>query len=138
MRAAARTPHPLLAASLRFTNLVYPEDEGVLPWATPTDDSPSHALMWCWTKAHEVALAHVLALEAPDQALGPAGHEAFLLAAPTTRFVEDTLPLARRFFPGARLDAERLRGNGSLICTRKAQTRLGWRPTTVPALDRER
>ena len=134
VRASARTPHPLSAASLRFTNLVYPENEDVLPWPAPTEEKPAHALMWCWTKAHEVAMAHVLALEAPAEALGPAGHEAFLLAAPTTRFLEETLPLARRFLPGARLDAERLRGNSSLICTRKAQKLLGWRPTTVPAL----
>jgi len=115
---------------------VYPEDEGVLPWAAPTEERPANALMWCFTRAHEAAMAHVLALEAPRAALGPWGHEAFLLAAPTTRFVEDTVPMARRFYPAARLDEQQLAGNGSLICTRKARERLGWRPTTVAALKR--
>jgi nucleoside-diphosphate-sugar epimerase len=138
VRAAARTPRPLSAASLRFTNLVYPEDEHRLPWAAPSEEAPQHALMWCFSKAHEVALAHVLALEAPREALGASGHEAFLLAAPTTRFVEDTVPLLRRFFPTARLDEAKLRGNSSLICTRKAQERLGWLPSTVAALRQAR
>jgi hypothetical protein len=52
--------------------------------------------------------------------------------------VEDTVPLLRRFFPTARLDEAKLRGNSSLICTRKAQERLGWLPSTVAALRQAR
>jgi nucleoside-diphosphate-sugar epimerase len=130
-RIAARTVRPLSIASLRFTNLVYPEAEATLPWVAPSDAAPASALMWCWARAAEVAHAHVLALEAPS--VGPEPHEAFLLAAPTTRFAEDTAALAARWYPGVPL-ARSLRGNASVIATDKAQRLLGWRPTTAPAL----
>lgn len=109
-------------ASLRFTNVVHPDKEHLLPWAPPSADAPSSALMWAWTKvlrrggggksaclpahcslgldstlcaqAGEVADAHVLALEA--ESVGPEHHEAFLIAAPTTRFRERTEELLSR------------------------------------------
>jgi nucleoside-diphosphate-sugar epimerase len=136
-RIASRTDAPMTVASLRFTNLVYPDAEASLPWAPPSEVAPASAIMWSWAKAAEVAAAHVLALEATSDALcGGAGgdaHQAFLLAAPTTRFAEDTAALAARWYPGVPLRAG-LRGNEGVICTAKAQQRLGWRPTSTPAL----
>ena len=131
-RVACRAGAPMAVASLRFTNLVYPDAESTLPWAAPTAHAPANALMWCWAKAAEVAMAHVLALEA--ETLGPQPHEAFLLAAPTTRFIEDTAALAAALYPGVPLRG--LQGNESVIDTSKAQRVLGWRPTTAAALQR--
>jgi len=135
-RSAAAAGAPLTVASLRFTNLVYPDKEGSLPYAAPSDGEPRNLLMWAWTKAQEVAQAHVLALEAPD-AVFVDPHEMFLLAAPTTRFVEDTAALAARFFPDASLHLRCLKGNASPIQTLKAQALLGWQPSTVAALVRK-
>ena len=38
--------------------MVYPDAEAKLPWAAPTEAAPANALMWCWTKAADVAGAH--------------------------------------------------------------------------------
>lgn len=134
-RSASRTSKPLTVASLRFTNLVYPDAEHTLPWAAPTEPAPANVLMWCWAKAGDVAAAHVAALEADPAggafASGP--HQAFLLAAPTTRFVEPSGDLVARWYPDAVL-ARPLVANESLIDAGKARRLLGWRPTTVPAL----
>jgi len=129
-RTSYRTRAPLSIASLRFTNLVYPDAEKTLPWAAPTDAAPANVLMWHWAKAHEVAQAHLLALQAPS--LGAEPHEPFLLCAPTTRFTDSSAQLAARFYPG--VATEVVVGNGALISTAKAQRNLGWRPTTVDAL----
>ncbi len=134
-RIAAHTAAPMTIASLRFTNLVYPDAEVTLPWAAPTEEVPASALMWCWARAAEVAAAHVLALEAPS--LGPEAepHQAFLLAAPTTRYVEETAAMAARFYPGVPM-SRALRANASAIDCTKARERLGWRATTAPSLVR--
>ena len=67
-----------------------------------------------------MALAHVRALEVDLQ-----GHEAFLLAQPTTRFRESTAELIERNF-GDRVPIRgELRGNASVISTEKAQRLLG-------------
>jgi nucleoside-diphosphate-sugar epimerase len=137
-RIASRTSAPMTFASLRFTNLVYPDAEASLPGAAPSEAAPASAIMWSWAKATEVAAAHVLALEASSEALCGGGadgepHQAFLLAAPTTRFAEATASLAARWYPGVPLAAG-LAGNDGVICTAKAQARLGWKPTTTAAL----
>lgn len=145
-RAAANTSRPLSVASLRFTNLVYPEDEHKLPWAAPSEERPEHFLMWCavalrsatssrarrhYTKALDCARAHMLAAEAPS--LGPSAHEVFVLAAPTTRFREETASLASRWLPAVPLRRP-LVGNEALICTDKARRMLGWSPAAVASL----
>lgn len=96
-RTSARTSKPITFASLRFTNLVYPDAEHTLPWAAPSEEHPANVLMWCWTKAGDVANAHVAALEA--ESVGPQPHEPFLLSAPTTRFVEHSADLAAKWYP---------------------------------------
>jgi nucleoside-diphosphate-sugar epimerase len=132
-RISQSTARPMTIASLRFTNLVYPENENVLPWAAPTDEAPANILMWHWSKALEVATAHILALHAPS--IGAEPHEAFLLCAPTTRFVENSVALAKKFYPEVPITrALSGPGNQALVDASKAQKILGWKPTTVDAL----
>jgi nucleoside-diphosphate-sugar epimerase len=133
-RASAATSKPLTVASLRFTNLVYPENEDKLPWAAPTAEKPANVLMWHYTKAHDVARAHILALQTPR--LGPnPHHEAFLLSAPTTRFKEATEELLGTFYPNVPLRSGwPLHGNAGVLDSSKARLHLGWRPSTADAL----
>jgi nucleoside-diphosphate-sugar epimerase len=132
-RISRRTARPMTIASLRFTNLVYPENEDTLPWAAPTDEAPANLLMWHWSKAHEVAAAHLLALQAPS--IGPEAHEAFLLCAPTTRFTGSSVALAKQFYPDVAMTrAPAGPVNRALIDAGKAERILGWKPTTVDAL----
>ena len=133
-RASAATSRPMSVASLRFTNLVYPENEDKLPWAAPTAEQPSNVLMWHYTKAHDVARAHILALQTP--CLGPdPHHEAFLLAAPTTRFTVPTQQLLQTLYPGVPLrPGWDVAGNAGLLDASKARLHLGWRPQTADAL----
>lgn len=81
--------------SLRFTNVVHkvclrglfcqPEKEKshLLPWDAPTKGEPITPIFWNYTDAEDVADAHVLALECDKL---KKSHEAFLLAAPNTRY----------------------------------------------------
>jgi UDP-glucose 4-epimerase len=71
------------AVSLRFTNVVPPERQAEFPLPAPTPENPTTLVMWAYADPRDVAEAHVLALEADLE-----GHEAFLLAQPTTRFRE--------------------------------------------------
>merc|ERR1711971_1132884 len=57
--------------SLRFTNIVKRELWSQLPWAPPESEKPRTLVMWAYTHEDDVLDAHVLALEAPKQALGP-------------------------------------------------------------------
>ena len=79
--------------SLRFTNVVYPEQQADFPWPVPTPQKPLTLVMWAYADPRDVAEAHVLALEADIQ-----GHEAFLLAQPSNRFKESTLDLIKSNF----------------------------------------
>ena len=110
-------------ASLRFTNVVFPEQQAQFPWPAPTPESPLTLVMWAYADPRDVAEAHVLALEADIQ-----GHEAFLLAQPSTRFEEPTLDLIRDNF-GDRVEVRgRLDSNASVISSAKALRILGWKP----------
>lgn len=110
-------------ASLRFTNVVAPEEQSGFPWPAPTPEDPHTLVMWAYADARDVADAHVLALEADLS-----GHEAFLLAQPITRFRESTVELIRRNF-GDRVEIRgTLSGNASVISTEKAQRVLGFAP----------
>ena len=109
--------------SLRFTNVVTPEDEAAFPLPAPSPENPRHVLVWSYADARDVAEAHVVALEA-----GLCGHEAFLLAQPITRFRESTVELIRRNF-GDRVEIRgALSGNASVISTDKARRMLGFVP----------
>ncbi len=109
--------------SLRFTNVVFPEQQARFPWPAPTPESPLTLVMWAYADPRDVAEAHVRALEAETQ-----GHEAFLLAQPSNRFLEPTMDLIRANF-GHRVQVRgRLESNASVISTEKAARLLGWKP----------
>ena len=109
--------------SLRFTNVALPEVQAEFPWPAPTPENPLTLVMWAYADARDVAEAHVLALDAEIEE-----YEAFMIAQPTTRFVEPTIDLVKANF-GDRVEIrEGLEGNGSVISTAKAQRLLGWKP----------
>jgi len=109
--------------SLRFTNVVSPEDQEGFPWPAPTPENPLTLVMWAYADPRDVATAHVLALDADIE-----GHEAFMIAQPSSRFKEPTLELIRNNF-GDRVEIHGpLQGTASVISTEKAQRMLGWRP----------
>ncbi len=109
--------------SLRFTNVVSPEDQGEFPWPVPTPEDPLTLVMWAYADPRDVAAAHVLALDANIE-----GHEAFMIAQPSSRFKEPTLDLIKNNF-GDRVEIRgQLQGTASVISTEKAQRMLGWRP----------
>ncbi len=108
--------------SLRFTNVVYPEDQANFPWPAPTPEEPLTLVMWAYADPRDVAEAHVLSLEAETS-----GHEAFLIAQPSNRLQEPTRELIERNFGRVEIRGE-LEGNASVISTEKAQRMLGWKP----------
>ena len=109
--------------SLRFTNVALPKVQAEFPWPAPTPGNPLTLVMWAYADARDVAEAHVLALDAEIEE-----YEAFMIAQPTTRFVEPTIDLVKANF-GDRVEIrEGLEGNGSVISTAKAQRLLGWKP----------
>ena len=109
--------------SLRFTNVVSPERQLEFPISAPTPENPRTLVMWAYADPRDVADAHVLALEADCS-----GHEAFLLAQPTTRFREPTVELIERNFSGRVEIRGEMKGNASVISTEKAQRILGFAP----------
>jgi nucleoside-diphosphate-sugar epimerase len=109
--------------SLRFTNVVYPEQQADFPWPAPTPEDPLTLVMWAYADPRDVAEAHVLALEADIE-----GHEPFLIAQPPNRLQEPTRDLIEQNF-GDRVEIRgALSGNASVISTEKAQRMLGWKP----------
>ena len=109
--------------SLRFTNVALPEVQAEFPWPAPTPANPLTLVMWAYADARDVAEAHVLALDADID-----GHEAFMIAQPSSRFKEPTLDLIRNNF-GDRVEIRGpLQGTASVISTEKAQRMLGWMP----------
>jgi nucleoside-diphosphate-sugar epimerase len=106
--------------SLRFTNVVAPELQAEFPLPAPTPDNPTTLVIWAYADPRDVAEAHVKGLEADLQ-----GHEAFLLAQPTTRFREPTKELIERNFGKELQIRGPLEGNASIISTEKAQRMLG-------------
>ena len=109
--------------SLRFTNAVFPEKQTEFPWPDPTPENPLTLVMWAYADPRDVVEVHVLALEADIQ-----GHEAFLIAQPSTRLGGPTVDLIKRNF-GDRVEIRgQLEGRASVISTEKAQRMLGWKP----------
>jgi nucleoside-diphosphate-sugar epimerase len=109
--------------SLRFTNVVYPEKQAEFPWPAPTPEKPLTLVMWAYADPRDVVEAHVLALESDIK-----GHEAFLIAQPSSRFKEPTVDLIKDNF-GERVQIRgQLSGTASVISTEKAQQVLGWKP----------
>ena len=109
--------------SLRFTNVVSLEQQAEFPWTAPTQESPQTLIMWSYADSRDVVEAHVLGLE-----VDISGHEAFLLAQPTTRFQESTIDLIQQNF-GNRVKIQgQLEGNASVISAAQAQRMLGFKP----------
>ena len=109
--------------SLRFTNVVYPDKQADFPWPAPTPERPLTLVMWAYADPRDVAEAHVLALESDIQ-----GHEAFLLAQPSSRFKEPTLDLIKNNFGEGVEIRGQLDGIASVISSDKARRMLGWKP----------
>ena len=79
--------------------------------------------MWAYADPRDVAEVHILALRADIE-----GHEAFMIAQPSSRFNEPTLDIIKNNF-GDRVEIRaQLQGTASVISTEKAQRMLGWRP----------
>ncbi len=110
-------------ASLRFTNVVWPEVLAEFPWPVPTPEEPLTLVMRAYADPDDVAEAHRLALKADLT-----GHEAFMLAQPTTRFTEPTAELIESNFGSKVKIRGELKGNASVINAEKARRMLGWRP----------
>ena len=109
--------------SLRFTNVALPEVQAEFPWPAPTPEDPLTLVMWAYADARDVAEAHVLAVDAEVDE-----YAAFMIAQPSTRFVEPTIDLIKRNF-GDRVEIRHgLDGTASVISTAKAQRMLGWTP----------
>lgn len=110
-------------ASLRFTNVVWPEGLAEFPWPAPTPENPLTLVMWAYADPGDVVDAHLLALEADFS-----DHESFMLAQSTTRFEESTADLVRLNF-GTEIEIRTgLTGNSSVISSEKARRVLGWDP----------
>ena len=110
-------------ASLRFTNVAYPQVQAEFPWPAPTPENPTTLVMWAYADPRDVVEMHLLALQGEFE-----GHEAFLIAQPKTRFQEPTAVLIRRNF-GSQVEIRgELVGNASVISTQKAQRLLGFKP----------
>jgi UDP-glucose 4-epimerase len=118
----ARSSHTTVV-SLRFTNVVGHERHHEFPWPAPTREEPLTLVMWAHADPRDVAEAHVRALDADID-----GHEAFMLAQPTTRFAEPTVDLVRSNFGDAVEIRDGLDGNRSVISTCKARDLLGFQP----------
>ena len=109
--------------SLRFTNVALPEVQAEFPWPAPTPENPLTLVMWAYADARDVAEAHVSALDAEIDE-----YEAFMIAQPSSRFLEPTIDLVKNNF-GDRVEIrDGLSGTASVISTEKAQRLLGWKP----------
>ena len=103
-------------ASLRFTNVAYPEVQAEFPWPAPTPNNPLTLVMWAYADPRDVVEMHVLALQGDFE-----GHEAFMIAQPQTRFQEPTIDLIRQNF-GSQVEIRGdLPSNASVISTRAAR-----------------
>lgn len=133
LETAARTARDVSFVSLRFTNVIKAEAWAALPWPPPDAARPLPLVFWAYAHEDDVVRAHVDALDAPDAA-APGAHEAYLLAAPETRFALPTRTLLADYAGLAAVDERApLDGIASILCSRKARARLGWRPRSWAA-----
>lgn len=77
--------------------------------------------MWSYIDARDAAAACRLALQAPAR-----GHEALVVAAPTSTVREATDDLMRRYFPGVKKSRPELTGNWSGVDSSRARELLGF------------
>ena len=103
--------------SLRFTNVVGPkQQQEAFPLEAPTRENPRTLVMWAYADPRDVAEAHVRSLDADID-----GHEAFMIAQPTSRFTEPTIDLVKENFGDAVEIRDGLEGNASVISSRKIE-----------------
>ena len=118
LETAARTATDTSFVSLRFTNIVKRELWSSLPWEAPTSAEPLQLVLWAYVHEDDVIRAHVAAATREDAA-ARGSHEAYLLAAPDSRFAEPTLPLLASVLgvEGVPLRSP-MEGNASVLCAR--------------------
>ncbi len=111
----------MTAASLRITGINFdPTYEGFREvWRNP---QPRVRILWTYVDGRDAAMACRLAAEASIQ-----GHEAFNIAAPTSRAPDDTHELIRRYLPDADNIRQGLTGNWSCMDASRAEERMGFR-----------
>jgi nucleoside-diphosphate-sugar epimerase len=109
----------LSITALRFTNVVAPGDYGT--FAGASDPAYRRDLLASYIDSRDGALAVALALAA-----GEPGLEVYNIAAPESGSTLPSRELAVRWFPGTPV-ADDLDEFESLVSTRKAQQRLGFR-----------
>ena len=87
----------LTVASLRFSGVNFDLTYGALPerWADP---GLKMGTFWSYVDARDAAAACRLAIEAPLS-----GHDVFNIAASTSRYLEPTDELVRKYVPGVRI-----------------------------------
>ena len=100
----------------------------MLSLAAPTADQPLTLVLWAYTHEDDVIAAHINAVLRPEAA-EPGTHEAYLIAAPDTRFVEPTLELLSRLHGVTNPELRGpMDGNASILSCKKAEERLGFHP----------
>jgi nucleoside-diphosphate-sugar epimerase len=114
--------NPVLSiVSLRIGAVVTQDDYGMLP-ATEPMLTARRANLWSYVDARDVAQACVLAAQAELS-----GHERMIIAAADTAADVPSAELADREFPGVPVRGS-LEGHGSLLSSRYAEGRIGYRP----------
>lgn len=110
--------------SLRFSGVNFDPGYGTLPerWVDP---GAKMGTFWSYVDARDAAVACRLALETPLS-----GHEVFNIAASTSRYLEPTGELVRRYIPGTRIKEGYSGHWGGLDVTRAAEV-LGFEAAHV-------
>lgn len=128
LECAARTACGTAFVSLRFTNIIKAERWAELPWPAPTAERCLPLVFWAYTHEDDVVHAHVEAVQSP-LAAAPGSHEAYLIAAPDTRFDVPTAGLLQTVLGLSDVTfAQPMEGNRSPLSCRKARARLGFSP----------
>jgi UDP-glucose 4-epimerase len=113
----ARRYEGIRVASMRFHWVV--PDRATAGALFNAPNSEKH--LWGYTLYDAAARACLLSLTAAYQ-----GHEAFYVVAPDTTIDVPSLELAKRFFPGVRIQGD-LSGNRSFFNSAKAERLLRWK-----------
>ena len=110
--------------SLRYSGVNFDPDFRTLPerWANP---GARMGTFWSYVDARDAAVACRLALEAPLS-----GHEVFNIAAATSRYLQPTDELVRRYVPGTRIK-EGYSGHWGGLDVTKAGNVLGFKAVHV-------
>jgi len=116
-----RTGLPIV--SLRFMNIIWPENAGTLPRPVPKTAKEVPFVVWAYVDARDAARACLLALEADT-----AGHEAAFIAAHDIRFDCPTRDLLRDLAPAPVEIRGPLEDRASVISVRKAKNLIGYEP----------